>query len=527
MTDSTTHAASPGKGGVRERLFLAFLVCALTVAYGWTARRTYIRWTGENSYYTHGFLIPIVSIALLYWRRDALRKAAAERRPSRLGWLLLVPSLVLHLLATAWQVGFLSGFSLLGVLYGLVLLLFGRPMLRATFFPVLFLAFMIPLPYELIEKLSFNLKLMSAGVATRVVGFLGVVVVRSGSVLRIETGTLVVDDVCSGLKYLISLTAFAALYAHISRVKLWGKWTLFALSLPVAFVANAARVAVMVLVGRYVSIPATQSWYFHDLFGFLLFIFAFVTLFGVESLMLGEYGLRRGKNAPSDDPPPEKSDGAGTPHWSGKTRLPAFAAIAMGLAAALSVYLAWPRGTAPSEHVKDFPLEIGEWRGKDYRMDPRVYEILGTEDILSRRYRNRGGEAVTLMAIVAHQARRRTHPPEHCLTGEGFRVGARANRVVRFAVGEGTRAIEVRELLVDRDGKTSVSWYFFKSGETLHTNYWAHQIGLALRKVRDPRAADVLIRLDAPPDGKDIEAMRRLLQRFLDDAGEALLLKLP
>jgi len=527
MTDHAAGAPSSDKGRVRERLLWAFLICLLIVAYGWTARRTYIRWTGENSYYTHGFLIPLVAVVLLYLRRGALKEEAAARCPSRLGLLLLIPSLVLHLLATSWQVGFLSGFSLIGVLYGLVLLLFGRPMLRATFFPVLFLAFMIPLPYELIEKLSFNLKLMSAGVATNVVGFLGVVAVRSGSVLRIETGTLVVDDVCSGLKYLISLTAFAALYAHISRVKWWGKWTLFLLAFPIAFVANAARVVAMVFVGRYVSIAATQSWYFHDLFGFLLFIFAFVTLFVVESLMLGEYGLHRKKSASGDETRQEKPDNAARRPASASGRLPAVAAVVMAVAAALSVYLARPHGMAPSEHVKDFPLEIGEWSGRDFKMDPRVYEILGTQDVLSRHYRNRRNETVGLMAIVAHQARRRTHPPEHCLTGEGFRVGAREDRAVTFAMGEGTRTIEVRELLVERDGKTSVSWYFFKSGETLNTNYWVHQIGLALRKVRDPQAADVLIRLDAHPDGNDIEAARGLLERFLKDAGEPLLLKLP
>ena len=85
----------------------------------------------------------------------------------------------------------------------------------------------------------------------------------------------------------------------------------------------------------------------------------------------------------------------------------------------------------------------------------------------------------------------------------------------------------MRELLVDRDGKLGVFWYFFKSGETLHTSYWAHQIGLAFRKVRHPHAADVLVRLDARLDGSDTEAARDLLERFLNDAGEPLFMELP
>ena len=95
-----------------------------------------------------------------------------------------------------------------------------------------------------------------------------------------------VDDVCSGLKYLIALMAFGALYAHLSSVRTWQKWALFLLSIPISFLANVGRVTLMVIVGYQWGVAEVERWYFHDLFGFVLFIVAFVCLFAVESLML-------------------------------------------------------------------------------------------------------------------------------------------------------------------------------------------------------------------------------------------------
>jgi len=505
--------------------------CLLVIAFWWTGARMYLRWSQENSYYSHGFLIPIVSAFLLYLKRKDL--AACPRRPSAWGMLLVVPSFLVHLAATAWQVGFLSGFVLLGVLAGLTLTLFGWKMLRLVIFPIGFLLFMVPLPGVLIEKISFNMKLMAAQAATNLVEVFGIVALREGSIIHIETGTLVVDDVCSGLKYLISLMAFAALYAHISAAKWWGKALLFALSVPIAFIANVARVALMVVAGYAINVEATQAWYFHDFFGFLLFIFAFVILFIVESILIGElrFGRRKEKAASAEAAAEESGDESADRKAEVvrlSSRLQGTVLSVLVVAAVLSVYFAWPRGTAAATGtLQAIPLTLGDWQGTDYRMDSRVYEILGTEEVISRSYRHADGERTSMVIVMAQQARRRSHPPEQCLRGEGYHIAGWSDRTVVVPLGTGSREIPVRELILERSGRTRISWYFFKSGDRVTTSYWGHQAGVALRKLTNPNATDILVRVDTTVPGDDREQSRATLTRFLGTVAAPIFEKLP
>jgi exosortase A len=269
----------------------------LAVSFFWTIHWMTIRWDEVNSYYSHGWLIAPIALALIYRKRKLL--AAARVRPCRWGLAILIPSLLLHVLGTAWQVGFLSGFALIGVLIGLVLALFGPQVLRTVLFPLVFLAFMVPLPVLLVESVSFRLKLLAARFAVGALDVVGLPAVREGSYIHIPTGTVVVEDVCSGLKYLISLMAFGALYAHISSVSKLQKAILFLISAPISFAANVMRVTLMVLIGYFWGIPATEKWYLHGVFGFVLFAVAFAMLFATEALFMRGRRRRRADEAPT------------------------------------------------------------------------------------------------------------------------------------------------------------------------------------------------------------------------------------
>lgn len=529
----SSHHVSDRSPEVRRTATLLFgpAVLVLMVAtFWWTARWMVIRWEQPNSYYSHGWLIPPISAVLLYLRRK--RISACPVRPCRWGLLLLVPSILLHLLATAWQVGFLSGFALLGFVAGLVLTLFGTQMLGITLFPLAFLAFMIPVPEVLIETVSFRLKLAAARVAAGVVGLLGLVAIREGSYIRTPTGTVVVDDVCSGLKYLISLTAFGALYACISSLKGWWKGLLFLLSVPISFVANVTRVTLMVLVAYRWGSEATQEWYVHDLFGFALFVTAFAMLFAAESVLLSALSWgRKGREGLTDEPP-DPADGTreGTPARAARPAKVLSGAVLSVLlvTAAASSYLAWPRGTAAaSDTLASVPQAIGGWYGFDTALSERVYEILGTRDVLSRIYTNESGERTELLIVLAHQTRRRTHPPEQCLSGEGYSMVGASDQPVGLVIGGQARAAHVRELVLERNDRRRIVWYFYKSGSHLNTSYWRHQAGVALRKLANPDAADVLIRVDTDAPDRDDERGRRILRDFLARAMPAILAHLP
>jgi len=512
------HRAAPS----RQVKWLALGLIALLVGTGfwWTFRWMVIRWDQANSYYSHGWLVPFITAYLIWRQREKL--ADCPVRPSVWGLGVLLPSLLVHMLSSAWQVGFLSGFALLGVLAALVLSLWGWAALRVLAFPILFLGFMVPVPVLLVENVSFAMKMLAARCATAFVELVGVPAVREGSYVRLETGTVVVDDVCSGLKYLIALTAFGALYAHISTVGKAQKLALFVLSIPIAFVANIVRVILMLLVAARWGPAAVEAWYFHDFFGFALFVTAFLLLFLAESIFLGRFRLRDRLSAGEEAPDEEDADPssaeprAATASRSGLRLAPAVPMGMMALAMAASLFFSWPRPTAHARDVfASVPLQLGPWQGRDQELAEREYEVLGTREVLSRRYTDDRYRSVQLIVVLAEQVRRRTHPPEYCLTGEGFTIGEATTRTVDTGQpGEG-KTLSVRELVLDRRDGRRISWYFYTNGRTTNTSYWAHQVSVALAKLTDPDAPDVLVRIDAVATPGEEGTARQLLEGFL------------
>lgn len=505
----------------RSRAMLA--VCVLMgVMFWWTLQWMTVRWDEVNSYYSHGWLIAPIVLVLLYRKRKQLAGAAV--RPCRWGLAVLLPSLLLHVLGTAWDVGFISGFSLIGVLVGLVLSLFGVEVLRLLLFPLLFLAFMVPLPALAVDTLSFRLKLLAARFAVDALSVVGLAAVREGSYIRIPTGTVVVDDVCSGLKYLISLTAFGALYAYISPVRLGQKFVLFLVSVPISFAANVLRVTLMVLIGYFWGIETSEKWYLHDTFGFVLFAVAFIMLFVTEALILrrsrrgGGEADRAQQARPAQEPAPTVSYG----------RMVRVSLAALSVVAALTVFLVWPRATAPASDVlARVPLDLGPWHGTELRLDQHTYDVLGTSDVLSRVYNDQAGHRVQLVVVMAQQTRKRTHPPEQCYVGDGYVILTRAPHPVTLTAPADPKPLDVEELLLSLHEQDLLVWYFYKSGDHLTTSYWRHQSGLALGKLARSDAADILVRVDTPAPAGDPEAARQTLSSFLSYAFPDLTTRLP
>jgi len=508
-------------------MYIAALIL-LGGAFWWTTRWMIARWQETGSYYSHGWLIPLISVALVFARRKQI--SALPIRPCAWGVGVLAAAALLQIVATAWQVGFLSGFALIGVLAGLILALMGTKMFGELLFPIVFLAFMVPVPEVLIEKVSFNLKLLAAGIASGVMEFLGLAVVREGSYIRVPDGNVVVDNVCSGLKYLIALAAFGALYAYISPLKRGLKFVLFALSMPISFAANVFRVTLMALVAYVWGVAAAEKWYSHDLFGILLFVVALALLWAVESALLGRLRSLRiapasASNATEAPREPALDGQAGGAVRQSAGYPPKAALCVLALTAALSTYLAWPRTMAsPTNVLASFPSHLGDWRGRDFKLEDRVYDILGTRDVLSRTYSNNSGEFVELVIVLSQQSGKRTHPPEQCFAGEAYTTISSEDRTINCSGGT---ALRVHELVFDRWDGRRVVWYFYKSGPHLNTSYWRHQAGVALRKLGNPAAADLLIRVDTFVRPDQVEHGRALLLDFLSRGLPPMLTSLP
>jgi len=231
-------------------------------------------WLG-NSYYSHGFLVPLVSLVLA-WRLQRRRASESSAlvvsgRSFAAGLALAGLGLGMHILALTRQLYLISAASLILVLSGTVLALAGADTLRRQAFPLGFLLLMIPLPY--LEKTTPYLARWVASAAATVTRAAGLEVIVSGARVELPETTLVIGAPCSGVNSLAALTTLAVLYAFLVRGPLVARLALVILALPIALLANLVRVCLLVLLAHYFGEAAAMR-YFHNWSSPFLFVLA-------------------------------------------------------------------------------------------------------------------------------------------------------------------------------------------------------------------------------------------------------------
>ncbi|GAB4271705.1 MAG: hypothetical protein Kow0092_26550 [Deferrisomatales bacterium] len=268
--------------GTAERpplLETTLLLAALCLLYADVVPAMVTDWYVDENY-SHGFLIPFVSAYVLWTRRGEIRRAARRARPSLVGLLVCLGSLALLVVGRAGAEFFLQRSSLVFLLAGSVLWMWGWPVFRVTAFSLLFLLFMVPLPYLVYDSVAFPLKLLAARVATDSLFHLGVPVFREGNIIHLASQTLEVADACSGIRSLVSLVALGVVYAYFTESVLWKRVVIVLSTVPIAIAANAFRVTGTGWLTHYVS-PEAAEGFFHTFSGWLVFVVAFLLLFGV------------------------------------------------------------------------------------------------------------------------------------------------------------------------------------------------------------------------------------------------------
>lgn len=233
------------------------------------------RWTVTDTYYSHGFLVPIISAFLIWQKREILAKL--DFKPSNMGWLFLIPSIIIYLASAILRINFSTALTLIPALIGIVLLFMGKEYLKQILFPILFIIFMIPLPEVAIVNISFQLKIFAAKLSTLIVNQLGIPAIREGSVIKTAHAYLMVEDPCSGIRSLIALIALGTLMAYLSRTTKIKKTILFLSTIPIAVGANIVRIVMLTLASEIYGSKSAMGL-FHDIMGFAVFIIAFLAL---------------------------------------------------------------------------------------------------------------------------------------------------------------------------------------------------------------------------------------------------------
>lgn len=244
---------------------LILMVLALIGLLYWpTFRWLFLAWL-SSPYYSHGFLIPIVTGVLIWNKRGILNKG----RPSSVGIIVLLVAALLCGFSFFYDMRFLTAISLIVLLTSLFIMSLGMKATQAIAFPLAFLVFMVPLPF--VEKLGYFMQTISVHSSSFILKVVGLHVSHYGDIIQLGSMSFTVGLVCSGLNSLIALFALTSLYAYLLKGSVFRRSALVFFVFPIAMLANSARIASVILVANYFSVDVAVGTY-HDISSVLFFV---------------------------------------------------------------------------------------------------------------------------------------------------------------------------------------------------------------------------------------------------------------
>ncbi len=266
-TPVTVVTAPTPTPGFRPPLWqVAALVGLLVWAYLPMLRVFFDKWINDPQY-SHGLLVPFFS-AYLVWKAWQ----AGPLVPKPLPWLgcgLLAVTLVMRAFAGTLLFQQLDAASLLVALVAVTLAAGGVPLLKRVGGGLLFLAFMVPLPYELERNVGQPLKTAATVSSTFLLQTLGQPAVRDGNLILIDEVRLGVVDACSGLKMMVTFAAFSVGAVLLMQRSRFEKLMVLLGIIPIAVVTNVLRITATGLAYLVFSNKETLD-FLHDFYGWLM-----------------------------------------------------------------------------------------------------------------------------------------------------------------------------------------------------------------------------------------------------------------
>jgi exosortase len=249
-------------------LALVFVPALLAMARVWSS----------VDYYSHGFLVPLLSVWIA--RDRWLRGIDASPEPR--ARLALAAALGLYAVGLAGNLVSLQGVALVVAVAAFVWMVWGTAALAALAFPIAFLLFMVPIPPAWLTPLIIGLQLAVSSAAVSFLHLFEFSVAREGNVLLLGSGeSLFVEEACSGITSIVTLLPLSVVLAWFTLDPGWRRAALVALVVPVAMLGNLVRViATVAAAGEWGTDRATEGS-LHESAGLLTFAGACLLLIAI------------------------------------------------------------------------------------------------------------------------------------------------------------------------------------------------------------------------------------------------------
>lgn len=270
---------------------------AWVVLYFDTLRRLVDDWIVDETY-SHGFLLPAISLFAIWSDRKELRATPVAPRAG-LGMGMMIAALLTLFAGIVSAELYLARISILISLSALAVYFGGVGWMRRLAFPIGLLFLAIPIPNIIFNQAAFPMQLLASDYAARAIRWFGVPALREGNIIELAQMKLQVVEACSGIRSLVSLSALAVVYARFTETRWWRRVALVAAVAPIAILTNAARVTGTGLMAHRWGLQAAEG-FLHSFSGWLVFLIAVLLLMAfAQALSVVERLLRRAPQTPA------------------------------------------------------------------------------------------------------------------------------------------------------------------------------------------------------------------------------------
>lgn len=235
----------------------------------------------------HGFFVPLVAGYIIWRKKDEILRL--NIKPNWWGLVVIAWGFIQLIMGTVGADYFLARTSFLISLVGVLLVVGGTALVRSVAFPLFLLLFMIRIPSFIYGKITLPLQIFASKMATSCLSLLGIPVLREGNILELANQRLYVEEACSGIRSLLSLSFLSLVYAYFFDSKAWMRAVLLVAAIPIAIITNASRITITGVLSQYNSEWA-QGIY-HSFEGWVVFMLALVILVAAHQTLNRAYNF--------------------------------------------------------------------------------------------------------------------------------------------------------------------------------------------------------------------------------------------
>lgn len=447
------------------------------------------RWSNQEEY-SHGFLIPLVTIFILWEKRNLIN--ATKGPPLWTGVFISFIAVVIFIVGEISALYLLIQYSFVLMLLGLSMIYVGRAT-KYTLAPILLLLFAIPLPYVVEVVLTAKLQLFSSWLGVQVIRLFQIPVFLEGNIIDLGVYQLQVVEACSGLRYLFPLMSLGFIAAYFYQAAFWKRAIVFLMTIPITIFMNSFRIgAIGVMVDNW-GISMAEG-FLHDFEGWIIFMACAAMLFLLvvllEKIAPSQKSLSQLFGVVEHTP----ANNMFSPSAKSSSYAPYFVFIIILLIALFSTKFVDNRVETVPEHedLISFPMQFPDWIGQHDKLDDRVVDKLGMTDYLFANFTGIDRNIVNIYVAYYESQRKGVspHSPRVCIPGGGWEI-AEFNRTE-------VNGKPINRVIIKNGDQEQLVYYWFQGRDRQIANEYLNKWYLFKDALLENRADGALVRYVTP-----------------------------